>query len=283
MSFNVLVTITGSTSLGPFQIAECTGYSEEGCTGCTDITNPSGVGITVNELTNGHYVNVTNDNTTSIQLTSSGTCDNVICLLIDGKPTLPPTPTPTITSTPTPTSTTIVDTPTPTPTGTPTVTPTSTPTVTPTPTPTVTSTPTVTPTSTPTSTPTNTPTSTPIPLRIDYLVYLNGGVSPGSFSISVNGFTISDTVINANNSGYIDVAYGSTITVYLYAPAGDTSSGYPIQFYTYISANDITGYVATSPPPTTNSFTSIEFTAISDTSIVAEGSVSSNGQGPIIN
>jgi hypothetical protein len=132
MSFNVLVTITGSTSLGPFQIAECTGYSVTGCTGCTDITNPSGVDITVNELTNGHYVNVTNDNTVSIQLTSSGTCDNIICLLIDGKPTLPPTNTPTSTPIPptsTPTSTPIPPTNTPTPTSTPTSTPTPTSTV----------------------------------------------------------------------------------------------------------------------------------------------------------
>jgi hypothetical protein len=158
MSFNVLVTITGSTSLGPFQIAECTGYSVTGCTGCTDITNPSGVDITVNELTNGHYVNVTNDNTVSIQLTSSGTCDNIICLLIDGKPTLPPTNTPTSTPIPptsTPTSTPIPPTNTPTPTSTPTNTPTATPTSTPIP-------PTETPTNTPTNTPTPTPTSTPI-------------------------------------------------------------------------------------------------------------------------
>ena len=160
MSFNVLVTITGSTSLGPFQIAECTGHSEEGCTGCTDITNPSGVDITVNELTNGHYVNVTNDNTTSIQLTSSGTCDNVICLLIDGKPTLPPTNTPTATPTGTPTATpTSTSTPIP-PTSTP-IPPTSTPTNTPTSTP-------IPPTSTPT--PTNTPTSTPEPIYITSII-----------------------------------------------------------------------------------------------------------------
>jgi hypothetical protein len=242
MSFNVLVTITGSTTLGPFQIAECTNINMSECDECIDITNESGVNITSQQLIEGHLVNVENNSTISLRLTSLGDCDNVICLPIDGKPTPTPTPTPTSTPippTPTPSSTP-APTPTPTPSGTPVPTPTDvppTPSSTPVPTPTPSSTPvpTPTPSSTPVPTPTPTPTPTtellnryvlvgPYETRNEACIAGNTvGSVLGTYTVSGDNITIGsvvfenpffgDTAAVTDGSGFYAIA-GSLIGVY---------------------------------------------------------------------
>ena len=114
-------------------------------------------------------------------------------------------------------------------------------------------------------------------IPITYLVNLSGGISPGSFSISVNGNNVLST--NQTDSGVINAPIGSLIQVYISAPVGDTSGGQSPSFYSNVYAQDASGVIATSGSITNSPSSMIEFTLSAETSVYASASVSSgNGQ-----
>jgi hypothetical protein len=133
-----------------------------------------------------------------------------------------------------------------------------------------------TPTPTPTSAP-PTPTPTPESLQLVYTSTLNGGISPGGFSISVNGVSAVST--NSTDYGYINVPYNSLIDVYIQAPVGDTSGGMTTDYYSQIYAQDQSGIIATTT--TANASTSIQFYITSNTDVYGTASVSNDGE-PVI-
>lgn len=115
---------------------------------------------------------------------------------------------------------------------------------------------------------------------ITYLVNLSGGISPGIFSISVNGSNSFAT--NQTDSGVINAPIGSLIQVYISAPVGDTSGGQSPSFYSNAYAQDASGVIATSGTTTNNPSSMIEFTLSAETSIYASASVNSSGNGEVI-
>lgn len=118
-------------------------------------------------------------------------------------------------------------------------------------------------------------------MRINYIVNLSGGISPGGFDILVGGASVFSS--NSNASGFIDVPANTAITVWLYAPVGDTSSGFSNTFYTKITATGTSGIVADSGSNTSNASATITFTPTSDINIQADGSVTTVGEGPQVN
>lgn len=114
---------------------------------------------------------------------------------------------------------------------------------------------------------------------ITYQVNLSGGVSPGSFNISVNGTNIYST--NQTDSGVVSAPIGSLIQVNIYAPTGDTSGNETLDFYSNVYAQDESGVIATSGS-TNNTYSTIEFVLSSDTSVYASASVNSSGNGEVI-
>jgi hypothetical protein len=101
MALTVVVTITGGTDTGPFNIFSCTGAT---CAGTAFTTK------TKAQLTSGHTLNDVPNGTTKLRVTSTGNCVSSVDLTITGvgvTPTPTPTPqgaTPTPTPTPTPTA-----------------------------------------------------------------------------------------------------------------------------------------------------------------------------------
>jgi hypothetical protein len=115
---------------------------------------------------------------------------------------------------------------------------------------------------------------------ITYLLNLSGGISPGGFSVSVNGTNIYST--NQTDSGVINAPIGSLIQVYISAPVVDTSGGQSPSFYSNVYAQDASGVIATSGSITNSPSSMIEFTLTAETSVYASASVNSSGNGEVI-
>jgi hypothetical protein len=124
------------------------------------------------------------------------------------------------------------------------------------------------------TTTTTTTTVAPTTARLDYQVTLAGGISYGTFNISVNGTNVYNT--NATDSGYIDVPINSSIEVNIYAPPGEAEATFNSQVF----ANNSSGSIASDSGP--NASATISFTASEDTSIVGTATTSGSNGTPVI-
>lgn len=121
---------------------------------------------------------------------------------------------------------------------------------------------------------TTTTTVAPTTARLDYQVTLAGGISYGTFNISVNGTNVYNT--NATDSGYIDVPINSSIEVNIYAPPGEAEATFNSQVF----ANNSSGNIASNSGP--NASATITFIASEDTSIVGTATTSGSNGVPVI-
>jgi hypothetical protein len=112
----------------------------------------------------------------------------------------------------------------------------------------------------------------PTTVRLNYSFLTNGGSSPGSININVDGLEGFNAKQSTNGS--IDVPLGSKIDVEVNAPVGDTSSG---DIFTFNSQLIVTTNSGDSTSNIGTTQASISFTASEETSISGRTSV---GSGP---